>query len=80
MYSTAVNFSPVAANIESCESDFVAVISVAHGISEAPVQVLFGEAKTAGPIDESDIRKLRKLAIAIPESLAKTAMHLRSRT
>jgi hypothetical protein len=42
------------------------------GISESPVQLLFGEAKTAGPIDENDVRKLGKLASAIPKHLAQS--------
>ena len=72
MYSTAVNFSSAGADIEPCESDFVVVISGARGISESPVQLLFGEAKAAGPIDESDVRKLGKLASAVPKHLAQS--------
>jgi hypothetical protein len=56
--------------IEPCESDFVAVIAGALGISEAPVQIVFGEAKTEGPIDAQDIRKLGKLVSAVPRELA----------
>jgi hypothetical protein len=72
MYSTAVHFSSAGADIEPCESDFVAVASGELGISEAPVQVLFGEAKTTGPVDENDVRKLGKLADAIPAHLAQS--------
>ena len=67
-----MNFSSAGADIEPCESDFVAVVSGALGISELPVQLLFGEAKTAGPIDENDVRKLGKLASAIPKHLAQS--------
>jgi hypothetical protein len=70
MHSTAVNFSSAGADVEPCETDFVAVISGALGISESPVQLLLGEAKTAKPIGENDVRKLGKLASAIPRHLA----------
>lgn len=70
MYSTAVKFRSAGADIEPCEADFVAIISGAPGISESPVQVLLGEAKTGRPIDEEDIRKLGKLGNAIPRDLA----------
>jgi hypothetical protein len=70
MYSTAVNFRSAGADIEPCEADFVALIAGALGISESPVQLLFGEAKTAKPIDEEDICKLGKLANSIPRDLA----------
>jgi hypothetical protein len=72
MYSTAVNFHSAGADIEPCESDFVAVISGTVGISESPVQLLFGEAKTGRPIDEQDVRKLGKLAKAVPAHLAQS--------
>jgi hypothetical protein len=72
MYSTAMKFHPAGADIEPCEADFVAVISGALGISESPVQILFGESKTGRPIDEEDIRKLGKLARAIPKHLAQS--------
>jgi len=67
MYSPAMNFRSAGADIEPCESDFVAVVSGARGISETPVQILIGEAKTGKPIDEQDVRKLGKLAKAIPK-------------
>jgi hypothetical protein len=70
MYSTATSFRPNGAAMESCESDFVAVVAGKLGISEAPVQIVFGEAKTEGPIDAQDIRKLGKLADAVPRELA----------
>jgi hypothetical protein len=69
MYSSAMNFRSAGADIEACESDFVAVASGALGISETPVQILIGEAKTGKPIDEQDVRKLGKLANAIPKHL-----------
>jgi hypothetical protein len=71
MYSTAVNFRSAGADVETCESDFVAVVSGARGISETPTQLLIGEAKTAGSIDENDVKKLSKLAGAIPRWLGK---------
>jgi hypothetical protein len=40
------------------------------------VQLLFGEAKAAGPIDESDVRKLGKLASAVPKHLAQSFKRL----
>ena len=36
----------------------------------APVHILFAEAKSRGPIDEQDVRKLGKLMNAIPKKLA----------
>jgi hypothetical protein len=70
MYSSAMNFRSAGADIEPCESDFVAVVSGASGRSESPAQILIGEAKTGKPIDEQDVRKLGKLAKAIPKHLA----------
>jgi hypothetical protein len=70
MYSTAISFRAAGAAIESCESDFVAVVAGALGISESPVQIVFGEAKTEGPIEAEDVRKLGKLADAVPADLA----------
>jgi hypothetical protein len=70
MYSTAVNFSPAGSVIEPCESDFVAVVAGALGISEAPAQIVFGEAKSEGPFDAQDVRKLGALADAVPCDLA----------
>jgi hypothetical protein len=70
MYSTAMTFRSAGAAIESCESDFVAVVAGASGTSELPVQIVFGEAKTEGPIEAQDVRKLGKLADAVPPDLA----------
>jgi hypothetical protein len=70
MYSTAMTFRPAGAAIEPCESDFVAVVEGALAISESPVQIVLGEAKTEGPIDGQDVRKLGKLADAVPPDLA----------
>lgn len=72
MYSTAINFRPDGAEIEVCESDFVAVVAGKLGINESPVQIVFGETKTDGPIDAQDIRKLGKLADAVPPDIAQT--------
>jgi hypothetical protein len=72
MYSPGMKFISSGADIETCESDFVVVTAGTTSISESPVQVLFGEAKTGGTIDEQDVRKLRKLADAIPPQLAQT--------
>jgi len=72
MYSTAMKFQPAGADIEPCEADFVAVIAGALGISESPVQILFGESKTGRPINEEDIRKLGKLVRAVPKHLAQS--------
>ena len=70
MYSTAISFRAAGAAIESCESDFVAVVAGALGISKSPVQIVFGEAKTEEPIEADDVRKLGKLAHAVPADLA----------
>lgn len=37
---------------------------------KSPVQIVFGEAKTEGPIDAQDMGKLGKLADAVPSDLA----------
>jgi hypothetical protein len=71
MYSTAMSFRPAPGMIEPCEADFVAVVAGALGISESPVQIVFGEAKSEGPIDAQDVRKLGKLADVVPSELAK---------
>jgi hypothetical protein len=55
---------------EPCESDFVVVSAGATGISEAPVQIVFGEAKSEGAFDAQDVRKLGRLADAVPRELA----------
>jgi len=70
MYSTGINFRPNGADIEICESDFVVVVTGNLGVEKAPVQIVFGEAKTEGTIDQQDIRKLRKLADAVPREIA----------
>jgi hypothetical protein len=70
MYSTALSFLPAGATIEPCESDFLAVVSGALAMSESPVQLVFGEAKTERAIDAQDVRKLGKLADAVPSDLA----------
>jgi len=40
------------------------------GISECPVQIILGEAKTRKKIDAQDARKLGKLADAVPRDIA----------
>jgi hypothetical protein len=70
MYSTAVEFKSTTSIIEKCEADFVAVVAGAAGIREAPVQILFGEAKTGMEFNADDVRKLGKLAEAVPSDLA----------
>jgi hypothetical protein len=70
MYSTSVEFNSTSSIIEKCEADFVAVVAGTVVIREAPVQVLFGEAKTGIEFNDEDVRKLRKLADAVPCNLA----------
>jgi hypothetical protein len=72
MYSTALAFRSSGAAIEPCEADWVAVVEGAAQMSEAPVQIVFGEAKSEGSLDEQDIRKLRLLADAVPSHIADT--------
>jgi hypothetical protein len=72
MYSTALTFRPAGAAIEICESDFVAVVGGEANIGESPVQIVFGEAKSEGQIDEQDVRKLGRLADAVPSDLAES--------
>ena len=49
---------------------FIGVFAGAKGIEEAPVQILFGEAKTHGTFDAADVRKLGRMADAVPHDLA----------
>jgi hypothetical protein len=72
MYSTALAFRPSGAAIEPCEADWVAVVAGTARRPEAPIQLVFGEAKSEGSIDEQDIRKLRLLADAVPGHIADT--------
>lgn len=72
MYSTALKFRPDTADIEKCEVDFLAIIAGMPGISEAPVQIILGEAKTRKKIDAQDARKLGRLADAVPPDIAQT--------
>ncbi len=46
------------------------LVSSYERLQESPVQILLGECKTSGPIDENDVRKLGKLADAVPRELA----------
>jgi len=72
MYSTAVEFTSTALIIEKCEAGFVAIVAGATAFHETPVQVLLGEAKTGMEFDINDVRKLGKLADAVPSDLADT--------
>lgn len=72
MYSTAVEFKSTTSIIEKCEADFMAVVAGAPVTGEAPVQILFGEAKTGMEFNADDVRKLGKLADAVPSDLADT--------
>jgi hypothetical protein len=72
MYSTALEFTPKAgvSAIEKCEVDFVVAAGGHVDRTEAKIQILFGEAKTAAPFNEQDVRKLGKLADAVPRDMA----------
>ena len=70
MYTTALKFRSPTGAIEPCEADFIRVVAGAQGISETPVQILFGEGKTHGAFDAADVRKLGGLADAVPRDLA----------
>jgi hypothetical protein len=70
MYSTAVEFNSTTSIIEKCEADFVAIVAGAPVTREAPVQILFGEAKTGMEFNADDVRKLGKLADAVLPHLA----------
>jgi hypothetical protein len=69
MYSTAMSFQPAGAAIEPCESDFVGLVAGTGGISESPLQIVFGEAKSGGAFDAQDVRKLGALAEAVPSDV-----------
>lgn len=69
MYSTALTFQSERTPIEKCEVDFIMLVTGREGLLEAPIQVLFGECKTSGSIDENDVRKLGKLADAVPQEI-----------
>jgi hypothetical protein len=70
MYSTALKFYPVNADIDECESDFIGIFSNTSFRESPPLQVLFGEAKTHHPFDANDARNLGMLADAIPPYVA----------
>jgi hypothetical protein len=70
MYSTALIFRPHSKKLETCEADFVAAVAGNPDMGEAPVQILLGEAKTNSEFDDRDLRKLGKLADAIPSNMA----------
>ena len=72
MYSTAVEFKSTTSIMEKCEADFIAVVAGAPVTGEAPVQILFGEAETGMEFNADDVRKLGKLADAVPSDLAVT--------
>jgi hypothetical protein len=50
----------------------VAIVAGAPVSGEAPVQILFGEAKTGMEFNTDDVRKLSKLVNAVPSDLADT--------
>lgn len=70
MYSTSLNLRSTGALIEKCEVDFLAVVAGADSFQEAPTQILFGEAKTGMQFNADDVRKLGKLADAVPRDVA----------
>ncbi|MEY2606756.1 MAG: hypothetical protein QOH31_4578 [Verrucomicrobiota bacterium] len=71
MYSTALEFEPQSAAIEKCETDFVVVAVDPVETHQASIQILIGEAKTSNyPIGSDDVRKLGKLADAVPPEMA----------
>jgi hypothetical protein len=47
-------------------------VAGATAVRETPVQILFGEAKTGMEFNMEDVRKLGKLADAVPSELADT--------
>jgi ribosomal protein S27E len=63
IYSTAMKLSPVTANIEACETDFVIIGK--HGW-EGRVSLAIGECKTKDKITEQDVAHLKKVADAFP--------------
>jgi hypothetical protein len=69
-YATSLNFEPSGAPIEKCEADFIAFVACRSHSDRGHVQVLIGEAKTSDQINAEDVRKLGKLADAIPPNMA----------
>ena len=69
-YATALNFESRRAPIEKCEADFVAFVAGRRNSDRGGIQILIGEAKTADQINAEDVRKLERLADAIPSDMA----------
>jgi len=61
IYTTAMNISPVSADIAPCETDFVVVGQPNY---ERRVPLAIGECKAKGEITEGDVRNLTKVADA----------------
>ncbi len=62
IYVTAMNLSPISADIDKCETDFVIVQQDYDG----RVSIVIGECKTHKEISEDDVRNLSKVADAFP--------------
>ena len=70
MYATSLNLASAGKLVEKCEVDFLAVVAGVESFQDAPTQILFGEAKTGMEFDADDVRKLGKLADAVPKDMA----------
>ncbi len=62
-WSPALNFESITAPIETCETDFVVLNQTHNG----RVELVIGECKANQEITEEDVRKLSKVADALPE-------------
>lgn len=60
----AMNFEPLTAPIERCETDFV----VLHQTAQGRVELVIGECKTNQEVTEDDVRHLSKVADAFPSN------------
>jgi hypothetical protein len=64
VYSTSMTLEPNGATIEACETDFVVVSQREY--YENGISLAIGECKSRGEITDEDVRKLSKVADALP--------------
>ncbi|HKR32997.1 MAG TPA: hypothetical protein VJT08_21130, partial [Terriglobales bacterium] len=69
LYMTNMNATPKTAGIETCETDFVVLHQEMLG---GKPSIVIGEAKTRDEITEEDVRKMSRLADALPEKRVKS--------
>lgn len=63
-YATAMNLTPISAGINKCETDFV-ILTNGRTYWSSKQQIVIGECKTNGMIEEQDINNLAKVRDAL---------------